>query len=509
MRFRCAARSRHHRSHPPLRFGLAFSLVVMLTGVTMSNVSATPGFADNAFNSVWTKTDAPVLSGAVSRSWFWGPAPNTPAMEERYLDATGQQRLVQYFDKGRMELNDPNGDPTSPWYVTSGLLDRELISGRIQIGSNTFLDTGSGAKVPIAGDPDNTFPTYNDFQRIVDQGQPDRTGSAATTTFLPSGTSTRTEASSDAGATYVHYVTYTGPSGSTVGYNIPRAFWDFMTQPGMIEQNGSTTTSDPLFNWVFVLGYPISDPVWAQVKVQGALQWVLIQPFERRVLTYTPSNPVAWRVEMGNIGQHYYRWRYASTPPVKVTGDQTFMPIVPGNQWVYSTSDGVDETWKVTGVSNSFSGGSDLLKMQFDMSSGRQVSYFGLSRDGIDLYGTDDLNASGDVTNTTIYWPPVHLFPNQNPYIGESWSTSTTVISSTGPTKSVTVSMQVEAFQSVSTPAGVGHAWKLSIVSWTGTDTTHPDKVDTTIWFAPNVGVMQWFTNGFAAQLKLATISPQ
>ena len=40
----------------------------------------------------------------------------------------------------------------------------------------------------------------------------------------------------------------------------------------------------------------------------------LIQLFERRVLTYTPSNPDAFKVEMGNIGQHYYTWRYASSP---------------------------------------------------------------------------------------------------------------------------------------------------------------------------------------------------
>jgi hypothetical protein len=42
---------------------------------------------------------------------------------------------------------------------------------------------------------------------------------------------------------------------------------------------------------------------------------VLVQPFERRVLTYTPSNAPAWRVEMGNIGRHYYEWRYREEPP--------------------------------------------------------------------------------------------------------------------------------------------------------------------------------------------------
>jgi hypothetical protein len=32
------------------------------------------------------------------------------------------------------------------------------------------------------------------------------------------------------------------------------------------------------------------------------------------VLTYTPSNPAAFRVEMGNVGQHYFRWRYNAAP---------------------------------------------------------------------------------------------------------------------------------------------------------------------------------------------------
>jgi hypothetical protein len=34
-----------------------------------------------------------------------------------------------------------------------------------------------------------------------------------------------------------------------------------------------------------------------------------VQIFERRVLTYNPANPSAWRVEMGNVGRHYLLWR--------------------------------------------------------------------------------------------------------------------------------------------------------------------------------------------------------
>jgi hypothetical protein len=46
------------------------------------------------------------------------------------------------------------------------------------------------------------------------------------------------------------------------------------------------------------------------VKVAGVQRHVLMQAFERRVLTYNAANPDPFKVEFGNVGQHYYRWRY-------------------------------------------------------------------------------------------------------------------------------------------------------------------------------------------------------
>jgi hypothetical protein len=40
------------------------------------------------------------------------------------------------------------------------------------------------------------------------------------------------------------------------------------------------------------------------VKVGGTYKVVLVQIFERRVLTYTPDNSPGWQVEAGNVGQH-------------------------------------------------------------------------------------------------------------------------------------------------------------------------------------------------------------
>lgn len=55
--------------------------------------------------------------------------------------------------------------------------------------------------------------------------------------------------------------------------------------------------------------------VWANIKVGNVYQDVLLQCFERRCLTYTPDNPTGWQVEAGNVGQHYYQWRYGNTSP--------------------------------------------------------------------------------------------------------------------------------------------------------------------------------------------------
>jgi hypothetical protein len=95
----------------------------------------------------------------------------------------------------------------------------------------------------------------------------------------------------------------------TIGHNIPKVFTDFFAQQGLVYENGRYVRG-PLFDWLFVMGLPISEPYWARVKVGGVEKDVLFQAFERRVLTYTPDNAPEWRVEMGNVGQHYLRWRH-------------------------------------------------------------------------------------------------------------------------------------------------------------------------------------------------------
>ena len=75
---------------------------------------------------------------------------------EPYEQGKNGQRQVQYFDKARMEINDPGGDRSSRFFVTNGLLVVELISGRVQTGNQQFEGVPrSPSDYPLAGDIDS------------------------------------------------------------------------------------------------------------------------------------------------------------------------------------------------------------------------------------------------------------------------------------------------------------------------------------------------------------------
>ncbi len=91
----------------------------------------------------------------------------------------------------------------------------------------------------------------------------------------------------------------------------------------MALDNGALVNQTPLFDWIPVVGLPISPAWWVTARVGGTPTAVMLQLYERRVLTYTPANPPGFQVEMGNIGQHYFQYRYLSADapliPVAVT----------------------------------------------------------------------------------------------------------------------------------------------------------------------------------------------
>src|SRR3954449_12701061 len=123
-------------------------------------------FAAPAFGAAWSPVDEPVASGAVQRGWVWGAGPNGAGISEPYKEASGGRRLVQYFDKARMELTDP-----AIGTVTTGLLTRELGTGHLQIGDSPAAMElpGRGGATPVVGDATNAFPPYAQPRDRIDR----------------------------------------------------------------------------------------------------------------------------------------------------------------------------------------------------------------------------------------------------------------------------------------------------------------------------------------------------
>ena len=88
-----------------------------------------------------------------------------------------------------------------------------------------------------------------------------------------------------------------------------------MNAAGVVNADGQTVVDRPVMNWIFTVGYPITEAFWARVKIAGAPTDVLIQLFERRALVYVPSYRAPWNVQMANVGTHYFQWRYAPGRP--------------------------------------------------------------------------------------------------------------------------------------------------------------------------------------------------
>ena len=296
----------------------AVALIIPL--MTLVAQAADPTFGNPLIQNRWIEQDRLVGSTGVVRPYTWGPSvPEAPvARQEPYNTSPGGSRQVQYFDKARMEINNPaNG------IVTSGLAVKELVSGLRQDGDTTFTPL-QPSRTQVAGDAvsvNPNAPVYASFTGVVTLGgldsrsKPNAVGSSINAFIAKDST----------------VGTITAPENITVGtfegntgHNIAKPFFDFMNQTGPITdpisgarlEGRKVYTDDPTTN---VFGLAISEPYWVSTNVASVSRLVLVQLFERRVLTYNPANTSS-KVEMGNLGQHYYQWRYVesqatTTPP--------------------------------------------------------------------------------------------------------------------------------------------------------------------------------------------------
>lgn len=272
-------------------------------------------------------------------------APPT-AGQEPYSEAPTVSRLVQYYDKTRMEITNPTADRSSPWYVTNGLLAKELVTGELQLGDATFVPR-EPAQVNVAGDPDDSnAPTYASFSALLAQS-PLPLGRIISQTVDRSGTVGEDTTLAQYNVRALVHIPETN-------HTVASVFWDFMNSQGLVYHNWRFR-GDALFpNPFYATGFPLTEAYWARVRVGGTPKWVLVQVFERRVLTYTPDNPPGWQVEAGNVGQHYYRWRYeqpSQQPQVaNVYVLATVRQVIDGDTIEVSFADGQTARVRLIGV---------------------------------------------------------------------------------------------------------------------------------------------------------------
>jgi hypothetical protein len=305
-----------------------------ITSVGAQTTTGARYFADDAFKRIWERNDRPVELVQTDRSWTWGPNSSFNGSEP-YKQSPYGRRLVQYFDKARMEINNPNKDRDDFDYVTNGLLVREMVSGNVALGDlPDEVEKRSPSEEPVAGDPSNVNtigPTYGDFREIAslanDHPATNRIGQPVKQTF--NNNSQIGELTSDMSslAAYSKIAVFE----PILKHNIPDKFWTFITQTGPVWENNKLNPQGSLFpRWEFYMGLPITEPYWVRTKVSGVERAVMVQLFERRVLTYTPTNRPGFEVEMGNVGQHYYKWRYGlnDTGTTVTPGDDGSRPKI-------------------------------------------------------------------------------------------------------------------------------------------------------------------------------------
>jgi len=253
---------------------------------------------------VWHRTDEVISVFAndgtsMPHTWIWGINGITPTLAEPYAEYPGGQRPVVYFDKARMECNPDAADPL--WRVTNGLLVEELITGTKQLGDNTF-EQDQPFVSNVVGDPGQDGLTYDELQPLLAY-QPIPNGWTIIQTADASGQIGADEHFASSGVTALDV-------GAPTQHTVASVFWNFLNMTTTIEDNGQLVSGKLYDNPFYITGYPITEAYWTTARVNNQQTEVLVQCFERRCLTYTPSNTDQWKVEFGNAGRHYLVWRY-------------------------------------------------------------------------------------------------------------------------------------------------------------------------------------------------------
>ena len=261
-------------------------------------VPTTPLPIDPTIDGAWRAVDGANLGGAIQRPWVWGPAPL--AMTVDHVPGVGERRSA-WFDKGRIDINDPNGDRSSIWYAAGAPLVTELLAGAIRINEQIWV-ARDDALIPVAGDMDQPSPvTYATLGTLATLPTAASAGVGPSEQAIGSRVTTLLEPSGTLLLDGVSQATVTiGAYDTVAGHNVAQPFVDWMV-----------TLGDAALPTV---GQALTEPYWIDTVIGGENRRVLVQAFERRVLSFDPAQPGPWQVESANSGVHYRLWRGLQRP---------------------------------------------------------------------------------------------------------------------------------------------------------------------------------------------------
>ncbi|HEU5316236.1 MAG TPA: hypothetical protein VFX49_09020 [Chloroflexota bacterium] len=198
---------------------------------------------------------------------FYGERQGLRVLGNTLLAAQREQgRIVQYFEKGRME--DHEDEPNPSWRYQYGLLVDELAQVK--------------AGLPVGGDASTlTYAAINLLSQAEMRATP------------PPGFVGGTQALSD-GSVFVPFSAALLPGPGQV---VPAAFWAYINNEALFPGG-----------WLHDVGLPLTAPVEAIVdKGPDKGRRILVQAFQRTILTYDPLNPADYVIERANVGTDYAR----------------------------------------------------------------------------------------------------------------------------------------------------------------------------------------------------------
>jgi hypothetical protein len=193
---------------------------------------------------------------------------------------------AQYFEKGRIE--DHRSETTNPaWAFLYGRLVPEMME-RNPSGSVSTTDT-TYADLQARNDPTDRWPVPNGYQ-------PGTTMMTREGVFVPFDPQLR----------------------AVPGYKVPDFFWDYINRTDLFPGG-----------WLHDVGLPMTDAFETSVVKNGEQRGIIMQAFERTVLTYDSENPAEWRTERGNIGADALPF-HPQTPnaiEIPATGARSIFPL--------------------------------------------------------------------------------------------------------------------------------------------------------------------------------------